>query len=196
MPLSPPTVPRKRLHTRDIRYEGFRRDDGIYEIVARIRDTKDDDCELASGIRRGGDPIHDMSVRIAFDADFTITETEASSDWVPYFGGCDTIAPAYQRIVGLSLLQGFRNAVRERLGGLEGCTHITELLSGVPTAAIQLRAGEMNETEGVDGNQPFQLDRCHALATTGETVRTYYPRWYRGPRPVPAESELAREQGD
>ena len=196
MPLSKPAVPRKRLHTRDIRYEGFRRDDGIYEIVARIRDTKDDDCELASGIRRGGDPIHDMSVRIAFDADFTITETEASSDWVPYFGGCDTIAPAYQRIVGLSLLQGFRNAVRERLGGLEGCTHITELLSGVPTAAIQLRAGEMNETEGVDGNQPFQLDRCHALATTGETVRTYYPRWYRGPQRVPAESELAREQGD
>jgi hypothetical protein len=27
---------------------------------------------------------------------------------------------------------------------------------------------------------PFQLDRCHALETTSETVRRYYPRWYRG----------------
>jgi hypothetical protein len=180
MPLAPSKIPRQRVHTREVRYEGFHRADGLYEIVARITDVKDFDSQLASGIRRGGEPIHDMSVRVAFDTEFMIVETEASSDWVPYFGGCDTIGPAYQRLVGLSLLQGFRNAVRERLGGLEGCTHITELLGGLPTAAIQMRAGEVDETEGVNGTQPFQLDRCHALETTSETVRRYYPRWYRG----------------
>jgi hypothetical protein len=179
-----------------VRYEGFRRADGLYEIDARIIDVKDDDCQLASGLRRGGDPIHDMSVRVAFDRAFTIVEAGACSDWVPYFGGCETIAPAYQRLVGLSLLQGFRDAVRERLGGLLGCTHITELLGGLPTTAIQLRAGEVDETIGHDGNQPFQLDRCHALSTTGETVRTYYPRWYRGGRRGAADPQLAREPGD
>ena len=196
MPLSAPTAPRQRIHTRDIRYEGFHRADGLYEIVARITDVKDADYPLASGIRRGGDPIHDMSVRIAFDREFKIVEAEASSDWVPYFGGCDTIGPAYKRLIGLSLLQGFRNAVRERLGGIEGCTHLTELLSGVPTTAIQMRAGEVDETHGINGNQPFQLDRCHALATNGETVRTYYPRWYRGEKSTRAKAGLASEQGD
>jgi hypothetical protein len=174
MPLSPTTIPRQRVHTREVRFEGFRRADGLHEIVARITDVKDEDSQLASGMRSGGDPVHDMSIRVAFDGEFTIVEVDTCSDWVPYFGGCDTIGPAYQKLVGLSLLQGFRNAVRERLGGVLGCTHITELLSGLPTAAIQMRAGEVDETMGVNGNQPFQLDRCHALTTTGETVRRYY----------------------
>src|SRR5258706_11671404 len=116
MPLSHPHVDRQRVHTRDIRYEGFVRADGVYEIVARIVDVKDSDFLLASGLRRGGDPVHDMSVRVAFDADFTIVDVEACSDWVPYPGECNTIGPAYRKLIGLSLLQGFRNALRDRLG--------------------------------------------------------------------------------
>ena len=179
MPLSPPLTQRYRMHTRSIRYEGFRRDDGAYEIEARIIDVKDIDYTLASGVRRAGDPVHDMNVRVTFDSDFVITDVEACSDWVPYPGGCETIGSAYERMVGLSLMQGFRNALRERLGGIDGCTHITELLGGLPTAAIQMRAGEVRETDGANGNKPFQLDRCHALVTTSETVRRYYPRWHR-----------------
>jgi Protein of unknown function (DUF2889) len=179
MPLSSPSIARHRLHTRELRYEGFKRDDGAYEIDARITDVKDGDYTLASGVRRGGHPVHDMSVRVTFDPDFVITNVEACSDWVPYPGGCDTIGPKYERMVGLSLMQGFRNALRERLGGIEGCTHITELLGGLPTAAIQLRAGEVRDTDGANGNRPFQLDRCYALATNSDTVRRYYPRWYR-----------------
>ena len=179
MPLSPPLSPRQRLHTRELRYDGFRLADGGYEIEARLVDVKDDDYELASGVRRGGDPVHDMSVRVALTADFVITHVEACSDWVPYPGGCDTIGPAYARLVGVSLMQGFRNALRERLGGIEGCTHITEMLGGLPTAAVQMRASEVRETDDIDGVKPFQLDRCHALVTTGATVRRYYPRWYR-----------------
>ena len=30
-----------------------------------------------------------------------------------------------------------------------------------------------------DGKKPFQLDQCHALETSSETVRQWYPRWYR-----------------
>ncbi len=189
MPLSPSTSTRRRLHTRSIRYEGYACGDGSYEIEARIVDVKDDDYPLASGIRRGGDPVHDMLVRVRINAEFEITDIEAVSDWVPYVGGCDTIGPAYKKLIGLSLLQGFRNGLRDRVGGSGGCTHITELLAGLPTAAIQVRASEIDETEGVDGNRPFQLDRCHALQTDGETVRKYYPKWYRASDHAPADAE-------
>jgi hypothetical protein len=53
------------------------------------------------------------------------------------------------------------------------------MLAGIPTAAIQTFAGEMKE-ERDDGSKPFQLDQCHALETTSEAVRTWYPKWYRG----------------
>ena len=82
-------------------------------------------------------------------------------------------------MIGLNLRKGFRKAVRERLGGVLGCTHLTEMLAGIPTAAIQTFAGEMKE-ERDDGSKPFQLDQCHALETTSDTVRKWYPKWYRG----------------
>jgi hypothetical protein len=52
------------------------------------------------------------------------------------------------------------------------------MLSGLPTAAIQTFAGEMPE-EHEGGTKPFQLDQCHALETTTETVKKWYPKWYR-----------------
>ena len=68
--------------------------------------------------------------------------------------------------------------MRERLGGVRGCSHLTELARLLPTAAVQMFAGLVREIEGDE--KPFQLDRCHALETSTETVRRYYPAWYRG----------------
>jgi hypothetical protein len=52
------------------------------------------------------------------------------------------------------------------------------MLAGLPTAAIQSLAGEIRE-ERPPGRKPFQLDHCHAMDTTGDTVRQWYPEWYR-----------------
>ena len=187
MPLSAPQPSRRRIHTREVRYEGFRRDDGAYEVDARLTDVKDADYTLITGLRRTGEPVHQLSVRIAFDRHYIITAVEASSDWVPYPGACGEIAPAYKKLIGLSLMHGFRNALRDRLGGSEGCTHITEMLGGLPTAAVQMRAGEVHEVDIGGGGKPFQLDRCHALVTTGPTVRRYYAQWYRDGMATAAE---------
>jgi len=123
--------------------------------------------------------VHEMWLRITIDRSLTILEASASSDAVPYPGGCENAAPVYRKLVGLSLRTHFRKATAELFGGTQGCTHITEMLAGLPTAAIQTFAGEMPE-ERDDGRKPFQLDQCHALETTGETVRKWYPKWYRG----------------
>jgi hypothetical protein len=97
---------------------------------------------------------------------------------VPYPGGCETIAPAYKRLVGLSLIKDFRRKTRELLGGVQGCTHLTEMLAGLPTAAIQTFAGETSE-EREDGKKPFQLDQCHALESSSQTVKQWYPKWHK-----------------
>src|SRR4029453_7551337 len=80
MPLSSPNVPRARLHLRRVTYEGYRRDDGLYDIDAHITDTKDDDFALLPGVRPAGEPIHDMHVRVTMDRRFTIHAIEARTD--------------------------------------------------------------------------------------------------------------------
>ena len=169
---------RERLHGRAIAYDGYRRADGLFDIECHIVDVKDHDYELLTGVRRAGVPIHDMWVRVTIDGDFVIRAIEAVTDSMPYPGACDRIGPVYEKLVGANLVIGFRKHLHDVMGGVRGCTHITEMLSYLPTAAVQTFAGLQREDEG--DQKPFQLDRCHALETTTETVRRYYPKWYRG----------------
>jgi hypothetical protein len=171
-------VERELLHTRRIRYEGYKRADGLWDIEAHLTDIKNHDYPLKTGVRRAGQPVHSMWLRLTIDRKFDIVEAAASLDAVPYPGGCEKIAPAYRQLIGLNLARQFRKKSSELLGGVRGCTHLTEMLAGMPTAAIQSFAGEMKE-EHDDGSKPFQLDQCHALETTTETVRQWYPKWHR-----------------
>jgi len=191
MPLSPP-VSRQLRHRRAIRAEAYERDDGLWDLEACLTDHKPRDVTLAPGVRPKGLPIHELWLRITIDRKLTIVDAEASSEWVPYPGHCEAANPAYRALIGLNLLQDFRRHARRLLAGTAGCTHLTELCSVLPTAAIQAFAGDVwstrdsatdtqdNEPPGEASHRepPFQLDRCHALRFDGEAVRRFYPRWY------------------
>ena len=179
MPLSAPAASRKRLHSRRVTYEGWQREDGLFDIEGHMVDIKDHDTTLLSGVRPAGEPVHDMWVRVTIDDKFTVKDIEAQSDRVPYPGGCEAITPAYRVLVGANLLQGFRKRLHDAMGHTRGCTHLTDILGSLPTAAVQTFAG-LRQREDAGTGMPFQLDRCHALETTSDTVRRYYPRWYRG----------------
>ena len=118
MPLSPP-VNRALRHRRAITAEAYLRDDGLWDIEARLTDTKPRDIELAGNrIRPEGQPLHDLWLPVTIDLRLNIVDAEACSDWVPYPTHCDTIGPAYRQLIGLNLTKGFRKAVRDRLGSL------------------------------------------------------------------------------
>jgi hypothetical protein len=184
MPLPESTVARERLHVRRVTYEGWRRDDGLFDIEARLVDTKDHDYTLASGLRPAGEPIHEMVARVTIGRDCVIRALVATSDRVPYHDGCELIAPDYAKLVGCNLLHDFRRTLYERLGGVHGCSHLTELIAFLPTAAMQTFAGLVRDADPAAVHKPYQLDRCHALEHTSETVRRYYPKWYRDPSGV------------
>lgn len=178
MPLSADPVPRIRKHTRSVRFEGYARADGLWDIEAHLTDIKPDDYLLAPGVRPAGSPVHDMWIRLTIDRKMNVMGAEACTDAMPYPPYCAAIAPDYAALAGLNLMRGFRQALHERVGLVRGCTHLTELLAQFPSAAIQVLAGEQRDNHD-DGRKPFQLDRCHALDTGGEAVRLYYPRWHR-----------------
>src|SRR3990170_1182916 len=94
MPLPITEVERELTHTRRVRYEGYKRADGLWDIEAHLTDIKNHDYQLKTGVRR---------------------------------------------------------------------------------------AGQMKE-ERADGAKPFQLDQCHALESSSETVKQWYPKWYENTR--------------
>src|SRR5215207_725063 len=107
MPLPVSSVERELRHTRRVRYEGYKRADGLWDIEAHLTDIKNHDFQLKTGVRRAGQPVHSMWLRLTIDADFNVVDACASTDAVPYPGGCENIAPAYRRLIGLNLAQQF-----------------------------------------------------------------------------------------
>jgi len=172
-----PDTGRRLIHSRRVVAEGYLRADGLIEIEARLLDTKAIDYRISTGVRTAGTPIHDMSITLVIDQGMTVRALRAASDAVPYPGACGAVTPAYAELTGLNLFDGFGAAVRERLGGVSGCTHLTELLLSLPTVALQTLASFVADNAESD-RKPFQLDKCHALETRGEVVRTHYPKWY------------------
>ncbi len=180
MSLSPPTSPRVLKHTRTITVEAYTRDDGLWDLDAHITDIKTRDVQLKAGMRFAGEPWHDLWLRITIDNRMQIVAAQAVSDRVPYPGFCQAVTPDYQRMVGLSLVQGFRFQLMQRLGGVSGCTHLTELAQILPTAAIQAFASELttlSKQDDENGTRPFQIDRCYSMRADGPAVAQYYPRW-------------------
>jgi len=178
----PTAAPERQLtHRRSISVQIYARGNGLWEVDAHVTDVRARDIQMATGLLPAGAPIHDMLVRLVVDERFNILEAGAQTTAMPYPGECDSFSEVYGRLVGLNLMRGFHKAVKERLGGAQGCTHVTELTQVLPTAVVQAFAGDVIDTRGDTeaSQQPFQIDRCHALRSDGLAVKTYYPRWYR-----------------
>ena len=180
----PTASPERQLsHQRSIDVRVYSRGTGLWEVDATVRDVRAKDATTITGVLPAGQPIHDMLLRLVVDEQFNVIEAGARTDAQPYPGACESHGDTYGQLVGLNLMRGFRRAVRERVGGVLGCTHITEHSQVLPTAVMQAFAGQAVDLRGSDAGsaQPMQIDGCHALRADGAVVATYYPRWYRDP---------------
>ncbi|MBY4678134.1 DUF2889 domain-containing protein [Marinobacterium arenosum] len=183
MPLSTPQ-PRSLQHTRQVRCEGFQRTDGLWDIEGHLTDTKSFamECkERNDGIIPVGEPLHGMSIRITVDLDLNILDVEAAMDYTP-FRICPQITETYKQLIGLQIAPGFTKKVRQLFGGINGCTHLLELLGPVATTAYQATHQAREQQENwADGDQrPPMLDSCHTMASDGPVVREHWPHFYEG----------------
>lgn len=174
-------APRQLIHTRRILCHGYRRDDGLWDIEGSIEDTKT--YSFANRDRNGivaGEPIHLMWLRLTLDEDMRVHAAEAWTEAGP-FAVCGAIVPAYAGLAGLVIGPGWRRQVLTKLGGVSGCTHLTELLLGpVTTTAMQTIMAARSRREGSGGGRPTVIDTCHALAADGEIVARQWPQFHVG----------------
>jgi hypothetical protein len=168
-------VPRRHMHTRQTRSDGYRRADGLWDIESSIVDVKSYPYhEPARGLREPGSEVHHMQFRLTVDDAMVVRSLEVVMLSGPY-PSCSNALARYQHLVGRSVAQGWRRAVQEVAGGNRGCTHISELLVSAGSAVVQTLHGWPEETP--DGSparlmQPRQLDKlidsCSGLAAGGE----------------------------
>lgn len=181
MPLSQPAV-REPLHSRDIELRGYRRADGLYDIEARLTDTK---AYVFTNHDRGdivpGTPLHGMFARMTLNEDMTIVQFEAVTDYGPY-AICPSAAPGFAALAGLKVGRGFTRAANERVGGIKGCTHLRELLGQMATVAFQtLYPIRLRQQQAADPAQrPVNLNTCLAYAEDGPVVQRIWPQFYTG----------------
>jgi Protein of unknown function (DUF2889) len=183
--LNEENVARRRLmHRRSIECIGYLRDDGLWEVEARLVDTKPfAQRDRYRGLLQPGDPVHDIALRLAVDDRMTIIEAESTMRATPY-PTCIEVEPILQRLVGERIGKGWRELVRQKIGRLETCTHLAELLGPAVTALFQtISYGKTPEHhDSLDsqrraGERPFFLGGCHSWRTDGPIVAEMFPQF-------------------
>ncbi|MBK5100551.1 MAG: DUF2889 domain-containing protein [Desulfobacteraceae bacterium] len=99
------------------------------------------DDRLVPGYHWDGRPrpsgvVHWICVRLLVGGwPLSILDAEAEMPSVPH-ELCPTTLESVKKIVGLSIVSGYSEEVRNRLGGIKGCTHLTHLVLTMGPAAI------------------------------------------------------------
>ncbi len=175
-------VTREEIHHRRIDMRGFRRSDGLYEVHGHLVDRKPFD------FRPGGDgktvpaeqAIHDMGVRLVFDAGLVVRDVSTFMDATPHLA-CLGGGLALRTLIGLRIGGGWSKEVRTSLGGAASCTHLMELLIPMATAAIQSLSPERNAgPDRLDATgQPVKINSCFGYRAGSEVVERRWPAFYR-----------------
>ena len=187
----PAPAPRKPLHTRKISFEGYLRDDGLWDIDAELVDSKSYPINMRErGDLAPGEPVHHMRIRVTVDDSLTITDIATSIDSAP-FPECQAATDPMKKLVGVTLGAGWRKAIEGAIGGVAGCTHLRELLFNVATAAFQTIPGyraqqreALGEPRHTESAPPHYLGKCMSWDFAGPVVQRLMPMFY---RPAPRD---------
>ncbi len=178
MPLSPP-APRDLIHVRDIACRGWKRLDGLWDIEARLTDSKTYSWPNHDRGRIGaGEYLHDIQMRVTIDTAFTIQAVEVVYDSAP-FRICPQVADRFQALVGLTIGKGFLKEARRLFAGAQGCVHVIDLLTPIATTAVQSLVGVRYDTARKrlrdEGRKPPMIDSCYAMDARREVVAREWP---------------------
>lgn len=178
MPLSRPTQ-RRQVHHRVIDMQAFARDDGLFDVEARLIDRKPFPFVRAKSPEPtpAGEPLHDLWVRLTLDSGFVVRDIEASSDATPW-SLCKEAEATLKVLIGQRVARGWSAQVKERLRGAASCTHLMEMLVTMGTTALQ-------GIRGVDPDRKIEaewkIDTCYAYGRRRSVVKMLWPDHYQPP---------------
>jgi len=127
---------RNPVHVRQTEIKTFNLGDHQVLVEATLKDTRtprpDEDSSAAEMVL-----VHDLVARIRVQGpDLTIAAAEAEMPHIPR-EGCREALPDMQKLVGLRIISGYTQKVKDLIGDVKGCSHLTHLFLSLGPAAVQ-----------------------------------------------------------
>ncbi|MEZ5116018.1 MAG: DUF2889 domain-containing protein [Candidatus Nanopelagicales bacterium] len=190
---------RAPAHRRSLQFDVYDDDPGLLRVVARLRDERP-----WAQDPRNLPVVHDLELIVSVGRDdLVIRSATAVMNTYPH-AECPFITGAYRRLEGLAVARGYTRALRERLGGPAGCTHLSELARAMGPVVLQSAfsahaRGMVAGTEASDDGPgdprvtlAFLRDTCHVWAEDGVGMEKLRRGWRPGTTayPIPPLAEF------
>ena len=177
-------APRTLAHTREVKYHGYHREDGLWDIEAELTDTKSYAHPTHDrGVLQPREPLHGMVIRLTVDDHMKIVDVAVRMPATP-FPECQQAKPPMSGLIGCTLGRGWRRSIEHVLGGTQGCAHLRELVFNMATVAYQTIPHYRNHLRRQAGlprpvlkRPPPHLGGCLAWDFDGPVVKRIYPEF-------------------
>jgi hypothetical protein len=179
----PVTEEREHIHTRTITINAYRRNDALMDVEGQIVDVKPFEHHMMDGVRKAGEPVHDLSIRITLDDTLTVQDAVASMDSTAH-DLCPQATPNFKNIIGLQIAAGWNKKVKAAMSPGLGCTHIIEMLAQMASGAKQAM---WSRKVGEAANFPSQENRemkfdlvntCYPYRQNSPFIKEHFPSSY------------------
>ena len=167
-----------RIHQRVLDMSTYALDDEKVVVEGTLRDERFRPIYELSGQKREEGVVHHIIIRLVVGGlPLRILDAEADMPHVP-MPLCVTTRESVKKIIGLKIKSGFGEKVHKLIGGVEGCAHLTHLLTVMVQEALhgywthKMRKpepppGSLEEIEGLS----YLLNSCSMLRKDGPILQ-------------------------
>jgi len=169
----------KKLHTRTIEVTTYDYDGQRIIIEGFLKDDRFQDSHLITGEKFPPGVIHHMAVKLLVNcSNLMIEDVDVDMISVPR-EICNQTKDCLSPIKGLIITRGFTSKVKKIAGGVNGCTHLVEVMLAMAPAAFQgLAAYETQKPSGLDKEHAkmmakYLINTCYAWREDGPFVEVF-----------------------
>ena len=163
-------IKKEPVHERTLELKSYPLENDKLIVEGRLLDQRKVRIHHWSGKVRDPGVVHLMTLRILVGGwPLTIEDAEAEIHDAPY-ELCPQTEETVRKVIGMPIASGFSEAVKNRLGGVEGCNHLTHMLVVMGPAALH---GFWTQASRKPRPAPKSLDDVPALDMVINTCRLW-----------------------
>lgn len=163
-------MPKDPVHERRLELRSYPVEDGRIIVEGWLRDERLVPGYQWDGQEREPGVVHWMCVRLLVGGwPLEILDAEAEMPGIPN-ELCTTTMDSVKKVIGMPIVSGFSEAVRERIGGVNGCAHLTYLIVTMGPAALH---GVITQKSRQPSSVPKSLEEFPGLSYVLNSCRLW-----------------------